>query len=85
MYWLLSQKCTVLTGVLQWSTFIDAYFKGYDVVYVEDIAATTSPYYATQIVVYSICLLGIANRRVGDGFLTNSTAILPALKQLYKG
>lgn len=40
-------KCT------QWSTFIDAYFKGYDVVYVEDISATTSPYYATQMVLYN--------------------------------
>ena len=27
-----------------WSTLIDAYFKGFDVVYVEDIAGTTSPW-----------------------------------------
>ncbi|RKU41796.1 hypothetical protein DL546_001503 [Coniochaeta pulveracea] len=55
-----------------WSTFIDAYFKGYDVVYVEDISATTSPYYATQMVVYNAD---------GDGFLSNSTEIIPAITQ----
>lgn len=43
----------IFTHLLQWSTFIDAYFKGYDVVYVEDISATTSPYYATQMLVYN--------------------------------
>ncbi|RFU33073.1 hypothetical protein B7463_g3307, partial [Scytalidium lignicola] len=58
-----------------WSTFIDAYFKGYDVVYVEDISATTSPYYATQMVVYNAD---------GDGFLANSTEILPALGEQCK-
>jgi len=51
-----------------WGTFIDAYFKGFDVVYVEDISATTSPYYATQMVVYNAD---------GDGFLCNSTEIIP--------
>jgi len=51
-------------------TMIDAYFKGYDVIYVEDIAATTSPLYATQMVVYNIG---------GDGWTANSTAIVPAL------
>ena len=39
-------------------------------VYVEDISATTSPYYATQMVLYN------GDR---DGFLTNSTMVLPAL------
>jgi len=53
-----------------WSTFIDAYFKGFDVIYVEDISATTSPYYATQMVVYNAD---------GDGFLANSTEIIPAI------
>ena len=53
-----------------WSTFVDAYFKGYDAVYVTDISATTSPDYATQMVLYN----GDAN-----GFLANSTGILKAL------
>ncbi|CZR56138.1 uncharacterized protein PAC_06026 [Phialocephala subalpina] len=60
--------------------------RGFDVVYVEDISATTSPYYeffryplpqvvlihpsATQMVTYNANL---------DGFLSNSTMILPAL------
>ena len=54
-----------------WSTFIDAYFKGYDVVWVDDIAATVSPFYATQMVRYNADI---------DGFVSNSTMILPALK-----
>lgn len=36
-----------------WGTFLDAYYKGFDVVYVEDISATTSPEYATQMVKYN--------------------------------
>lgn len=32
-----------------WGTFIDAYFKGFDVVYVEDCAGTTSPWYAEEV------------------------------------
>ncbi|KAF8531118.1 Isochorismatase-like protein [Gautieria morchelliformis] len=52
-------------------TMIDAYFKGYDVIYVEDIAATTSPLFATQMVVFNIG---------GDGWTANSTSIVPALK-----
>ena len=55
-----------------WSTFIDAYFKGFDVVYVQDISASTSPYYATQMVLYN------GN---SDGFLANSTSLLPALDE----
>ncbi|KAL9094480.1 MAG: hypothetical protein Q9165_003330 [Trypethelium subeluteriae] len=54
-----------------WGTFLDAYYKGFDVVYVEDISATESPEYATQMVKYNADL---------DGFLTNSTAILNAIK-----
>jgi len=54
-----------------WGTFIDAYFKGYDVVYVNDISATVSPEFATQMVLYNADL---------DGFISNSTMILPALK-----
>ena len=36
-----------------WGTFLDAYYKGFDVVYVDDISATTSPEYATQMVRYN--------------------------------
>lgn len=43
----------------------------YDVVYVTDIAATTSPEFATQMVLYN---------GDGDGFIGNSTGILEALK-----
>ncbi|KAJ9139215.1 Isochorismatase hydrolase [Pleurostoma richardsiae] len=53
-----------------WGTFIDAYFKGYDVVYVDDIAATTSPVYASEMVRYN------AN---SDGFIGNSTDIIKGL------
>lgn len=52
-------------------TMTDAYFKGFDVIYVEDIAATSSPYYASQMVAYNIG---------GDGWTANSTAIVPALQ-----
>lgn len=53
-----------------WGNLIDAYFKGFDVVYVEDIAATVSPWYAEEMVRYNAD---------GDGFLANSTYILDAL------
>ncbi|KAF2642861.1 Isochorismatase hydrolase [Massarina eburnea CBS 473.64] len=53
-----------------WGTFLDAYYKGYDVVYVDDIAATTSPESATQMVRYNANL---------DGFLTNSSLILSSI------
>ncbi|KAH8901598.1 isochorismatase hydrolase [Thozetella sp. PMI_491] len=53
-----------------WSTFIDAYFKGYDVIYVDDISATTSPAYATEMTRYNANL---------DGFVGNATAIIAAL------
>lgn len=54
-----------------WGTFLDAYYKGYDVVYVDDISATTSPQAATDMVRYN------AN---SDGFITNSSMVLSALK-----
>ncbi|KAI6863155.1 Pre-mRNA-splicing factor [Hortaea werneckii] len=53
-----------------WSTLIDAYFKGFDVVHVEDIAGTTSPWYAEQMVRYN---------GDSDGFLANSSYIIDAL------
>ena len=43
---------------------------GYDVVYVDDIAASTSPEYAIEMVRYNGDI---------DGFVSNSTMILPAL------
>ncbi|KAJ3924030.1 Isochorismatase hydrolase [Lentinula edodes] len=51
-------------------TLIDAYYKGYDVIIVDDISATTSPSFATQMVDYNVAL---------DGWRVNSTDILPAL------
>lgn len=53
-----------------WGTFLDAYYKGYDVVYVDDIAATTSPQAATEMVRYNANL---------DGFISNSSLIIPAI------
>ncbi|KAF2259749.1 Isochorismatase hydrolase [Lojkania enalia] len=53
-----------------WGTLLDAFYKGYDVVYVDNIAATTSPEYATQMVKYNANL---------DGFISNSSLILSAL------
>ncbi|KAJ4408923.1 hypothetical protein N0V82_009578 [Gnomoniopsis sp. IMI 355080] len=53
-----------------WSTLIDAYFKGYDVIYVDDISATTSPEAAYGMVRYNADL---------NGFIGNSTDIINAL------
>ncbi|KAG8627914.1 hypothetical protein KVT40_003787 [Elsinoe batatas] len=53
-----------------WGTFLDAYYKGYDVVYVDDISQTLSPFSARQMVRYNANL---------DGFIGNSTEILAAL------
>lgn len=53
-----------------WGNLVDAYSKGFDVVYVQDIAATVSPWYAEEMVRYN------ANRH---GFLANSTGILDVL------
>ncbi len=72
-----------------WGTLIDAYFKGFDVVYVEDCAGTTSPWYAEEMVRYDAGKR--YSRRMhrsktmltcnadGDGFLANSTYIIDAL------
>lgn len=53
-----------------WGTLLDAYYKGFDVIYVDDLAATVSPTYATQMVRYNADL---------NGFLGNSTEIIQAL------
>ncbi|CAN8101208.1 unnamed protein product [Discula destructiva] len=53
-----------------WSTLIDAYFKGYDVIYVDDISATTSPEAAYGMVRYNAD---------GNGFIGNSSDIIKAL------
>jgi len=53
-----------------WSTLVDAFFKGYDIVYVDDISATTSPTYAQEMCRYNA---------QGYGFMGNTTAILKAL------
>ncbi|KAJ9634036.1 hypothetical protein H2204_006584 [Knufia peltigerae] len=53
-----------------WSTLVDAYFKGYDVIYVDDISQSTSPPFAQEMTRYNA---------QGYGFLGNSTDILKAL------
>ncbi|KAK8117706.1 uncharacterized protein PG998_005987 [Apiospora kogelbergensis] len=53
-----------------WSTLVDAHFKGYDTVYVDDLSATISPDYTTQMTRYNAD---------GYGFLGNSSDILAAL------
>ncbi|KAK6852084.1 Isochorismatase hydrolase [Apiospora arundinis] len=53
-----------------WSTLVDAHFKGYDTVYVDDLSATISPDYTTQMTRYNAD---------GYGFLGNSSEILAAL------
>jgi len=53
-----------------WGTLLDSYYKGYDVVLVDDIAATTSPLAASQMTDFNGAL---------DGWTANSTDILPAL------
>jgi len=60
----------VNTDQCVFGTMIDAVYKGYDTIMVEDICGTTSPDYATQMVVYNIG---------GDGWTTNSTQVLAAL------
>jgi len=54
-----------------WGTLLDSYYKGYDVVLVDDISATTSPLSATQMTDYNAGL---------DGWRANSTDILPSLQ-----
>ncbi|TFK46749.1 Isochorismatase hydrolase [Heliocybe sulcata] len=53
-----------------WGTLLDAYYRGYDVILVQDMSATTSPEYATQMVLYN---------GAGDGWITNSSDILAGL------
>ncbi|KAK5233001.1 hypothetical protein LTR47_005865 [Exophiala xenobiotica] len=53
-----------------WSTLVDAYFKGYDTIYVDDISQSTSPPYAQEMTRYNAQTYG---------FLGNSTPILKAL------
>ncbi|KAH7560287.1 Isochorismatase-like protein [Bipolaris maydis] len=53
-----------------YGTLLDAYFKGYDTVFVDDISATISPEYAAQMVRYNSDL---------NGFVSNSSLIVPAL------
>jgi len=53
-----------------WGTLLDAYYKGFDVVYVDDISQTVSPFSAREMCRYNADL---------DGFIGNSTEILAAL------
>jgi nicotinamidase-related amidase len=53
-----------------WGTFLDAYYKGFDVIYVDDISATTSGEAAYGMVRYNADL---------DGWIGNSTGILGAM------
>ncbi|KAJ7149265.1 Isochorismatase hydrolase [Mycena crocata] len=53
-----------------WGTLLDTYYKGYDVILVDDISATTSPSAATGMVDFNAAL---------NGWRGNSTDILPAL------
>ncbi|KAL8386858.1 hypothetical protein RB595_010338 [Gaeumannomyces hyphopodioides] len=53
-----------------WGTLLDGYYKGFDMIYVPDCAATISPWYAEQMVRYNADL---------NGFLANSTDIIAAL------
>ena len=55
-----------------WSTLIDAFFKGFDIVYVEDCTATTSPWFAEEMARYNADY---------NGFLANSTVVIEALKK----
>ncbi|KAK5081026.1 hypothetical protein LTR05_008343 [Lithohypha guttulata] len=74
--WLQENEITTLffggvnTDQCVWGTLIDAYFKGYDVVFVDDICGTTSPQFATDMCRYNADL---------NGFLGNSSDILAAL------
>ncbi|KAJ7762656.1 Isochorismatase hydrolase [Mycena metata] len=53
-----------------WGTLLDSYYKGYDVILVDDVSATTSPASATGMVDFNAQL---------NGWRANSTNILPAL------
>ncbi|PPQ75172.1 hypothetical protein CVT26_008702 [Gymnopilus dilepis] len=58
-----------------WGTLLDSYYKGYDVILVDDISATTSPASATAMVNYNAAL---------NGWRTNSTDIMGALQKAAK-
>ncbi|EME85910.1 uncharacterized protein MYCFIDRAFT_171760 [Pseudocercospora fijiensis CIRAD86] len=59
-----------------WSTLIDAFFKGFDVVYVQDCTGTTSPWYAEEMARYNAD---------ANGFLAKSTDIIEALDRQATG
>jgi len=54
-----------------WGTLLDSYYKGYDVILVDDVSATTSPIGATQMVDFNAGL---------NGWRANSTDFIAALK-----
>jgi len=58
-----------------WGTLLDSYYKGYDVILLDDISATTSPIGATQMVDFNAAL---------NGWRANSTNIMGALKAAAK-
>ncbi|GJJ06675.1 hypothetical protein Clacol_000870 [Clathrus columnatus] len=58
-----------------WGTLLDSYYKGYDVILLDDISATTSPLSATQMVDYNAGL---------NGWRANSTDILAAIQKAAK-
>ncbi|KAF8919149.1 Isochorismatase-like protein [Mucidula mucida] len=53
-----------------YGSYNDAYYKGYDAIIVQDASATTSPSYATEMVLYNAKL---------HGFVMNSTDIVAGL------
>ncbi|KAF4610258.1 hypothetical protein D9613_010309 [Agrocybe pediades] len=58
-----------------WGTLLDSYYKGYDVILLDDISATTSPLAATQMVDFNAGL---------NGWRANTTDIMAALKAAAK-
>ncbi|EJT96852.1 Isochorismatase hydrolase [Dacryopinax primogenitus] len=63
----------VNTDQCVWGTMKDSSFKGYDTIMVTDICATTSPEFATQMVLHNMH---------GRGWITNTGMILPVLWQV---
>src|SRR6185312_14932701 len=59
------------------STLQDAMFLGYDVVYVEDCCATTSPEYCTLATIYNVKLL--------YGFVTSSQKMTSGIAEATRG
>ncbi|EIN06081.1 Isochorismatase hydrolase [Punctularia strigosozonata HHB-11173 SS5] len=60
----------VNTDQCVFGTFVDAAYKGYDAIFVQDASATSSPEFATEMVIFN------AN---GLGFVANSTQIIDGL------